>query len=139
MASKSNVHSSQPYSNSFLPCRYISSIEACWRIFGHDLHEQWPPVLPLPIHCKGQQEVEFDADDDINQVIERAGRTPLTAWFLACQKVVPAEGPDTARGKTANDFLYSQKPEFFIYNRAQWCTCERGTQLGRVRMTNPGE
>ena len=108
------------------------------------LYEQWPPVLPLPIHCKNQQEVEFDADDDIGQVIERAGRTPLTAltaWFLACQKEVPAGGPDTARGKTANDFFYSQAPGFFTYNRAQrlWCTRKRGTQLGRVRMTNPGE
>ena len=122
-------------------CRYVSSIEACWRLLGHDVHEQWPPVMRLPVHLENQQEVEYEPDNEnIAQVLQRAGRTPLTAWFDACKRNEPAD-KRFHDGKTANDFHYNQAPEAFVYHwrDRQWRTRVKGFQIGRMHMTNPCE
>ena len=34
----------------YLDCRYICEQDACWRIFGFDIHRHYPPVERLPVH-----------------------------------------------------------------------------------------
>lgn len=34
----------------YLDARYVSTSEACWRIFEYDLHEEKPDVQRLQVH-----------------------------------------------------------------------------------------
>ncbi|KAI9107797.1 hypothetical protein K1719_021133 [Acacia pycnantha] len=43
----------------YLNCRYVSSCEASWRIFGFDIHHRQPPVERLSFHLHEQQAVYF--------------------------------------------------------------------------------
>ncbi|CAN0374873.1 unnamed protein product, partial [Laminaria digitata] len=46
-------------------CRYISSSEAMWHIFGFTPQERTPSVQLLFIHLKGEQPVVFDEADSV--------------------------------------------------------------------------
>ncbi|CAH1414995.1 unnamed protein product [Lactuca virosa] len=52
-------------------CRYISACEASWRIFKYDVHYRYPDVIRLPFHLPDQQQVVYEADDDIEDVLDR--------------------------------------------------------------------
>jgi hypothetical protein len=60
--------------------RSIGACEAAWRIFGFDLCEQKPAVIPLPIHDEDQQQVYFEAGDE-DRARENSGDTMLMAWM----------------------------------------------------------
>jgi hypothetical protein len=49
----------------YLNYRYVSTLEATWRIFKFDMHEQFPTVEHLQYHLPNQQMVLFDDDDDV--------------------------------------------------------------------------
>lgn len=34
----------------YLDCRYICEQDACWRIFGYDIHRHYPVVERMPVH-----------------------------------------------------------------------------------------
>ncbi|XP_052619576.1 uncharacterized protein LOC111881827 [Lactuca sativa] len=55
----------------YYDCRYISACEASWRIFTYDVHYRYPAVIRLPFHLPGQQQVMYEADDDIEDVLDR--------------------------------------------------------------------
>ncbi|KAL7591860.1 hypothetical protein Lser_V15G34043 [Lactuca serriola] len=52
-------------------CRYLSVCEASWRIFGFDVHYKYPFVVRLPFHLPGKQNVVYQANDDIEDVINK--------------------------------------------------------------------
>ncbi|XP_031279085.1 uncharacterized protein LOC116137522 [Pistacia vera] len=52
----------------YLDCRYISAIEACWRIFKFDMYYREPAVERLPFHLENEQTVIFDPDNYIRTV-----------------------------------------------------------------------
>ena len=43
----------------YMACRYMSGNEAAWLLNGWPLHKLWPPVRPLPVHLKDQQQVRW--------------------------------------------------------------------------------
>jgi hypothetical protein len=43
----------------YLEMRYISTIEACWRLFGFHIHYQDPPVERLNFHLDNEHQVIF--------------------------------------------------------------------------------
>ena len=57
-----------------LNCRYVGSQEACWRIFGFELHQRFPAVVPLDVHLQDQQAVYFQS----GRAEERANIGPPT-------------------------------------------------------------
>ncbi|XP_021765519.1 uncharacterized protein LOC110730050 [Chenopodium quinoa] len=69
----------------YLDCRYVSAIEACWRIFEFDLQHQYPSTELLQFHLPGEQFVVFNDNDDLHTVLERPRlqQTMLTMWFQA--------------------------------------------------------
>nr|KAJ0214233.1 hypothetical protein LSAT_V11C400164380 [Lactuca sativa] len=50
--------------------RYISACEASWQIFKYDVHYRYPAMIRLPFHLHGQQQVVYEADDDIEDVLD---------------------------------------------------------------------
>lgn len=69
----------------YLDARYVSAIEATWRIYHLPLHSRNPSVVRLQIHLPGQHMVTYNPDEDINQIMDRASqeRTTLTGFFQA--------------------------------------------------------
>jgi hypothetical protein len=49
----------------YLDCRYVSALEAAWRIFKFDMHERFPNVQYLQYHLPNQQMVLFNDEDDV--------------------------------------------------------------------------
>jgi hypothetical protein len=48
-----------------LNCRYVFALEAVWRIFKFNMHEQFPSVEHLQYHLPNQQMVLFNDDNDV--------------------------------------------------------------------------
>ncbi|XP_074318033.1 uncharacterized protein LOC141654817 [Silene latifolia] len=63
--------------------RWVSPCEAAWRIFGFDLFETYPPVMPLQVHLPNMQTIRLRSTDNLADVIadEKRSRTPLTEFF----------------------------------------------------------
>ncbi|KAM3739279.1 hypothetical protein ACB098_08G012800 [Castanea mollissima] len=55
----------------YLNCRYVSAIEACWRIFEFPIHHREPAVQRLNFHIEDEQPVVFEDTDDLNNVVNK--------------------------------------------------------------------
>jgi len=55
----------------YLDSRYISSVEAAWRLFEFGMHLEWPSVYRLPVHLEDQQSVTYQDDEDAQQVLKK--------------------------------------------------------------------
>ncbi|KAL0339251.1 UNVERIFIED_CONTAM: hypothetical protein Sangu_1447200 [Sesamum angustifolium] len=72
----------------YLDCRYVSAIEACWRIYEFELQKQCPSVERLQYHLPNEQFIVFNEDDHLYDVVNHNGvqDTMLTKWFEANKK-----------------------------------------------------
>ncbi|KAK9668428.1 hypothetical protein RND81_13G060000 [Saponaria officinalis] len=61
----------------------VSPCEAALRIFGFDLFQMHPPVMPLPIHQPNMQSVRVRPLEKLDQIVlsERRTITPLIEFF----------------------------------------------------------
>jgi Helitron helicase-like domain at N-terminus len=118
---------------SYLDARYISSIEAAWRIMENEMHLEWPAVYRLPVHLPGEHMVVYDPDDNPEDVVERAAakETHLTGWFKA-----NADENMVAAG--AHDLLYQDFPSKFVWQKVAWKIRQRGVAIGRMYSAAPG-
>ena len=64
----------------YLDCRYICEQDACWRIFGFDIHRHYPAVERLPMHLPNDNCIVYDESTDITDVarLEFLRKTMLT-------------------------------------------------------------
>ncbi|XP_056695184.1 uncharacterized protein [Spinacia oleracea] len=60
--------------------RWVSPCEAAWRIFGFDLLEMSPSVLPLQIHLTNLQTIQVIPHENLDEIIsnDKRSRTQLT-------------------------------------------------------------
>ncbi|KAM6554269.1 hypothetical protein CsatB_015031 [Cannabis sativa] len=67
----------------YLDCRYISTTEACWRIFQFDIHYRQPSVERLPFHLPREHTVIFGEKDYVDDVLSKPGirQTKFTEWL----------------------------------------------------------
>jgi hypothetical protein len=90
--------------------RYVSSVEACWRLFGFDMTGLYPKVEALPVHVPGAQTIYFDPDStDIaiaEAKLENNARTKLTEYFRMCQDKIGG----------AENLFYYDMPEHFKWD-----------------------
>ncbi|KAL0306164.1 UNVERIFIED_CONTAM: hypothetical protein Sradi_6033700 [Sesamum radiatum] len=97
----------------YLDCRYVSAIEACWRIYEFELQKQYPSVERLQYHLPNEQFVVFNEDDHLYDVVNRNGvqDTMLTKWFEANKKY-----------PVARTLTYVQFPTAWVWKRdkKQW-------------------
>jgi hypothetical protein len=72
----------------YLDARYIGSVESCWHMFEFGMHAENPSVYRLPVHLEDEQRVYFNAEDQVDEVLNRdsSRKTRLTAWFEANRK-----------------------------------------------------
>ena len=117
----------------YLDARYIGSVESCWHIMEFGMHAEAPTVYRLPIHLEDQQTIYFNAEDDIDEVLERGGSkvTRLTAWFEANRKY------EAARSVTYQNF-----PRGWVYNEKKkvWGPRKQGPPaIGRLFFASPAQ
>jgi hypothetical protein len=63
--------------------RWVTPLEALWRIYGFDLSQNSPPVMQLQVHLPNMHMVSFHERQNIKRVVNRPGadRSMLTAYF----------------------------------------------------------
>jgi len=114
----------------YLDARYIGSVESCWHIFEFGMHAESPTVYRLPVHLEDDQLVYYNADENLNDVLERGAtkETPLTAWFKINQS-----NPE-ARTTTYQNF-----PRSWTYDKKKkcWKPRQRGHAIGRMYFASP--
>ncbi|XP_035841358.1 uncharacterized protein LOC110919437 [Helianthus annuus] len=69
----------------FINCRYISAIEACWKLFSFDMNYRSVAVERLPFPEEGCNRVYFCDDADVADVAQRStsALSKFTAWMEA--------------------------------------------------------
>ena len=63
--------------------RYVSSIEAHWRLMSFDMVGRSPTVIVLPVHLPGQNFIQFSANTDPSTALQRAAVSHLETYFEA--------------------------------------------------------
>ncbi|XP_056695709.1 uncharacterized protein [Spinacia oleracea] len=113
--------------------RWVSPCEAAWRIFGFDLYEMHPAVLPLQVHLPNMHTVQIRPHERLDAVVaaDRHSRTSLTEFFKA-----KAATPD------GTGCLYSRFTERYRWDSAakQWFLRKNKTiVVGRLAFVSPSE
>jgi len=116
----------------YLDARYVSASEACWRIFGFNMHHNFPSVERLPVHVENGQSITYNPDTETaEEVMSRPGidTTMLTAFFDACTQF-----PELAAG-----LLYPDCPSKFVWKAKEkkWAPRQRGFAIGRIQFSPP--
>lgn len=114
----------------YLSGRLLSCAEACFRILGLRLHQEWPSVERLDLHLPMDFNVVFnplDDDDDLQRQLSRA-TSKLQQWFqLNC------EDHDARRWR------YLEIPEHYSWNQQERRWKRRAYKVTKVsRLPNVG-
>jgi hypothetical protein len=115
----------------YLDCRYICEQDACWRIFGFDIHRHYPSVERLPVHLPDDNCIVYDAEADITNVAseEFLRKTMLTEWFVANQNS-PA-GRDLTYCEFPSKWKWDTSSRFWDHRR------RAGGKIGRLYYVHP--
>ena len=118
----------------YLNARYIFATQACHNIFEFPMHMEWPAVYHFPIHLPDQQSVAFQADAQIEQVINNAKDTHLLGWSKANQDA------DLIAAR-AHDHLYQEFPKNIVWDQhcAVWKICQRYQATGHIYSAYPNQ
>ncbi|PIA50768.1 hypothetical protein AQUCO_01200187v1 [Aquilegia coerulea] len=114
----------------YLDCRYLSTSEACWRIFKFDIHYRDPSVQRLVYHLEDEQTIIFHDDDDLVDVVNRTNveKTMFTEWFEINKH------HEDARRLTYVDF-----PTEWVWNKNEkvWTRRKSKRRIGRLYNAHP--
>ncbi|KAM3367371.1 hypothetical protein ACQJBY_016147 [Aegilops geniculata] len=114
----------------YLEMRYISTSEACWRIFQFDLHYRDPAVERLPFHLENEQQVIFPDSTDLDKIVKREGSksTKFTQWMEA-NKIY----------ELGKELTYAEFPTKFVWKRETkcWQKRKRDYAIGRIYYAHP--
>ena len=85
-------------------------------MYGFDIHSQDPHTIRLPVHLEDQQNVLYNDQQQVNQILQKNHDTQLTSYLKLC-----ATDPEVA------ELLYYQMPLKFVWNRKkkQWTKRKR--------------
>ncbi|KAL7616464.1 hypothetical protein Lser_V15G00051 [Lactuca serriola] len=115
----------------FYNCRYISACEACWRLFGYDIHYRTPPVERLSFHLEHKVPVVFKPNQHLNQVVSKptVAASQFLAW-MECNK----------HDEDARNLSYVEFPTKYVWNKSDKIWTKRKTKskaLGRLNHVSP--
>ncbi|PWZ27919.1 Cleavage stimulating factor 64 [Zea mays] len=115
--------------------RWVTPLEALWRIYGFELSQISPPVMQLQLHLPNMHMVAFHERQMVERVVNRPGvdRSMLTAYFEA-----------NSLHKEARGILYHDFPEWYTWKSGKgkiWQKRKRdmGGQVGRIVSAHPAE
>jgi hypothetical protein len=85
----------------YLDSRYICDKDACWRVFGFEIHRHYPAVERMPVHLPNQNHITYNSTSNMAQILSKPflRRTMLTKWF-ACN----------SNNSNARDLTYCEFP-----------------------------
>jgi len=114
----------------YLDCRYICEQDACWRVFGFDIHRHYPSVERLPVHLPDENNILYDENANMSEIVTNDffRRTMLTEWF-ECNKNNPS----------ARDLTYLEFPSkwCWIKDKRIWEPRHSGNKIGRLYYVHP--
>ncbi|KAK4594131.1 hypothetical protein RGQ29_017994 [Quercus rubra] len=114
----------------YLNCRYVSAIEACWRIFEFAIHHREPAVQRLSFHNEDEQPVLFEDTDYLNDVVDKPGigKSKFTEWMKT-----------NALYEEARELTYSEFPTKWVWHRRdkEWKLRKSGKCIGRIYYAHP--
>ena len=104
-----NQHSVVDEITQYLDGRYVSAIDAMWRIFEFEITHRYPSVEMLQYHLPGQHNILFRDGDNLVDVLDMARHriSMLTAWFQ-----VNMDDPQ------ARQYTYAEFPMYYVWNRS---------------------
>ncbi|XP_025685338.1 uncharacterized protein [Arachis hypogaea] len=109
----------------YYDCRYISSSEAAWRLFGYDIQVKEPTVIRLPFHLPEENPIIFSDSENIEDVTRRTNGklTKLQAWMIANRQY-----------PYANSLTYTEFPTKFVWKDdiSMWSPRKQGFSIGRL-------
>ena len=77
-----SVRNAEDEIETFEDMRTIGPSEAFWRIYEFPLHKRYPTCQSLEVHLQNQQQVYFDEEDDMVELMsQRPKMTQLVAFF----------------------------------------------------------
>lgn len=117
----------------YLNARYLSPVEACWRLFKFELQGKSHHVERLELHLESEQMVFFNNTADDNTLKESmAKNTKLMAYFNFFNEY-----------PTAPKYKYVEMPKFCTWQRKdrRWSWPRKGhyNTIGRMYSINPKE
>jgi hypothetical protein len=115
----------------YLDCRYICEQDACWRVFGFDIHRHYPSVERMPVHLPDDNCIVYETNTNIASVASKEflRRTMLTEWFVANQN-----------DRSGRDLTYCEFPSKWRWEASSrsWERRRRGTgKIGRIYYVHP--
>ncbi|KAK9049401.1 hypothetical protein SSX86_031630 [Deinandra increscens subsp. villosa] len=114
----------------YYDCRYVSACEASWRIYSFEVHYRYPSVMRLPFYLPEHQQVVFNGDDDIDDVLNKPSVTSsmFLSW-MKCNEIY----------QEARDLNYVQFPTKFVWksNDRCWKPRKQGISIGRIHTVSP--
>ncbi|XP_023747871.1 uncharacterized protein LOC111896083 [Lactuca sativa] len=115
----------------FYNCRYISAYEACWRLFGYDMHYRTTPVERLSFHLEDKQPIVFQSSQHVTNVVSKP--TIVASQFLAWMEC-------NNYGEKARKLSYVEFPSQYMWNKSNKVWTRRKTKtksLGRINHLSP--
>ncbi|XP_071901098.1 uncharacterized protein [Coffea arabica] len=114
--------------------RWVSPIEAIWRIYRFPLFDIHPAVIHLQLHLENYQSLTFKNDADLRDLMKNkhAKKSMLTEFFRM-----------NATDETAKKLkcTYKEFPEYFVWypGKKLWEVRKQRDCIGRVVIANPTE
>ena len=114
--------------------RYVGSAEACWHIYGFEIHDRFPAVLALRVHLPEENQIVFDENTEL-EALENQRETELTAFFDFNRKSIE-------QGFNSNELpMYVEMPDRYRYDKKlkKWIQRKQreGNVIGRVHSIHP--
>ncbi|KAG2659831.1 hypothetical protein PVAP13_1KG278905 [Panicum virgatum] len=114
----------------YLDCRYICEQDACWCVFGFDIHRHYPAVERMPIHLPDENNILYDENANMAEIVnsEFLRRTMLTKWF-ECNKANLA----------GRHLTYLEFPTkwCWVKDKRVWEPRKSGHKIGRLYYVHP--
>nr|CAD2197831.1 unnamed protein product [Meloidogyne enterolobii] len=120
--------------NNYLDARYLSPVEACWKIFKFPLQEKSHSVMRLPVHLENEHLIYFEEDDDNEKILKKCeSKSKLMAYFEFLKS-----------SPTFPKCLYTEIPKYCVWNNKdnKWQLRKNKKihkTLGRMYPVNPNE
>jgi hypothetical protein len=115
----------------YLDTRYICDKDACWRVFGFEIHRHYPTVERMPVHLPNQNYITYTSRSNMAQVLSEAflRRTMLTEWFVC-----------NSNNPNARDLTYCEFPSKWRWDektRSWRPRLARDSKIGRLYYVHP--
>ena len=136
----------------FIDCRYISAIEAAYRLFEFTMHSRFPSVRQLYIHLPEKHTVTYNrkaCEQKLEKAIKKQSKTTLTQWMKNNDDEIHKPLPLKKLGRNAKgeynprgpDLKYFEYPKYYRWKDNKWVRRTRKDMyaIGRMHTVSPRE